>query len=97
MSYYFDTVETWLYDNNIKLTDEQMSDLEECIHIAASNESIFTGHDVIPDPATSEIKQIEKANASNIEYLEKEYEKLLRDRDSYIRDLQYEIYKMREN
>lgn len=91
MSYWEDTITEQLAIFGITLTDEQVAEFCESIQISADNRSMAYGHDAIPNPLESVIRQREQNHQRDVADIERHHAAKVSDLEYTIRSLQRRI------
>lgn len=64
--------------------------------VSAENESMAYGHDEIPNPKDSEMRNLEKRHKTEIEEMEKQHRRQIEEDEDYQRRLKRELREARE-
>jgi len=94
--YYEECISNALEDEGIKATRQQIENVAGAVAGARENEGMVTGHDCIPNPLESTIRENEQAYQSEIKMIETLQDKRLKELQWEIRRLNGIIYNLQQ-
>jgi hypothetical protein len=93
IDYYEESIALALEDQGISATAEQIAIISETLKVSASNESMYRGHDCIPNPLEYQMKEQERGHQRTVS----DYDKRMQEKNKYIEELCREIRHLRSD